>query len=205
MEFYLVVLHSAERSEDRQWIVARQVSCYNPLSCFNPVTEFNTSLIDNNTNNINSIKNDIDNYYKLKDVIIFDIDKTSIAENINNPKFVIIQSNLNNSFKKDGYLMFDSSVFIFFNKHYINIGFFHILLEYFDDKNILFESIKLPLASGAISKLCNITNSCIIRIPNDFDKIYFRLSIKLNDKQNRTDSISILNFDNKIYFKYFEK
>ena len=32
MELYLVVLHSAERSE------ARQVSCYNPLSYFNPVT-----------------------------------------------------------------------------------------------------------------------------------------------------------------------
>ena len=32
MELYLVVLHSAERSE------ARQVSCYNLLSCFNPVT-----------------------------------------------------------------------------------------------------------------------------------------------------------------------
>ena len=38
MEFYLVVLHSAERSEARQWIVARQVSCYKLLSCFNPVT-----------------------------------------------------------------------------------------------------------------------------------------------------------------------
>ena len=32
MEFYLVVLYSAERSE------ALQVSCYNPLSFFNPVT-----------------------------------------------------------------------------------------------------------------------------------------------------------------------
>ena len=32
MEFYLVVLHSAERSEARQWIVARQVSCYNPVT-----------------------------------------------------------------------------------------------------------------------------------------------------------------------------
>ena len=40
MEFYLVVLHSAERSEARQWILARQVSCYNPLSCFNPVTVY---------------------------------------------------------------------------------------------------------------------------------------------------------------------
>ena len=32
MEFYLVVLHSAERSEARQWIVARQVSCFNPVT-----------------------------------------------------------------------------------------------------------------------------------------------------------------------------
>ena len=38
MEFYLVVLYPADRSEARQWIVARQVSCYNPLSCFNTVT-----------------------------------------------------------------------------------------------------------------------------------------------------------------------
>ena len=38
MQFYLVVLYSSERSEARQWIVARQVSCYNPLSFFNPVT-----------------------------------------------------------------------------------------------------------------------------------------------------------------------
>ena len=41
MEFYLVVLYSAERSEARQWIVARQVSCYNPLSCFNPAIHWN--------------------------------------------------------------------------------------------------------------------------------------------------------------------
>ena len=38
MEFYLVVLYSAERSEARQRIVARQVPCYNTLSFFNPVT-----------------------------------------------------------------------------------------------------------------------------------------------------------------------
>ena len=37
MQFYLV-LYSAERSEARQWIVVRQVTCYNPLSFFNPVT-----------------------------------------------------------------------------------------------------------------------------------------------------------------------
>ena len=63
----------------------------------------------------------------------------------------------------------------------------------------------MPMASGTVTKFCNITNSCIIRIPNDFEKIYFKLSIKLNDGQNRSDSISILHFDNKINFKYFEK
>ena len=119
-------------------------------------TEFNTSLIDNNTKNIKSIKNDVDNYYKLKD-IIFDIQKTNISEdvNINSPKFVIIQSTLNNDFKKDSYLEFDSSILIFFNKHYINIGFFHTLLEYFNDENTLIKAIKLPLASGSIAKFCN--------------------------------------------------
>ena len=83
--------------------------------------------------------------------------------------------------------------------------FFHLFLEFFDDKDKSFKTIKLPLASGSIAKFCNLTNNCIIKIPDNYDKIYFKLSIKLNDKQNRTDSISILDFDNKIYFKYYEK
>ena len=45
----------------------------------------------------------------------------------------------------------------------------------------------------------------LLKIPNDFDIIYYKLSIKLNDNQNRSDSISMLDFDSKIYFKYFEK
>ena len=66
-------------------------------------SEFNTSLIDNNTENLKSIENDIANYHKLKDINIFDIQKTNIFEdiNMNSPKFVIIQSSLNNNFKKD--------------------------------------------------------------------------------------------------------
>ena len=169
-------------------------------------SEFNTDLIDNHTDTLKSIRNDIDSYYKLKDIIVFDIVKTTISENIdiNNPQFVIIHFNLNNAFKKDSFLEFKSSILIFFNKHYINIGFFHLLLKYYNDENVLFESIKMPLASGTVAKFCNITNSCIIKIPNDFEKIYFKLSIKSNDKQNRDDSISILDFDNKIDFRYYK-
>ena len=163
-------------------------------------------MINNNIESLNTIKHDIANYYKLKDIIIFDIEKTNVSEDIhiNSPKFVIIQSSLNNNFKKDSYLELDSSILIFFNKHYINIGFFHILLEYFKSENELFKEMKLPLASGIIAKFCNVTNSCIIKLPDNFNKIFLKLSIKLNDRQNRTDSISILDFDNKIYFKYFE-
>ena len=96
----------------------------------------------------------------LYDYLGFFNPNTNIAEtiDINNPKFVIIQSSLNNNFKKDSYLEFDSSILIFFNKHYINISFFHILLEYFNDENVLFKSIKMPII-GMISKHCNITNS----------------------------------------------
>ena len=170
-------------------------------------SEFNTTLIDNNKNNISSNLskiNTIEQNYKLKDIIIIDIIKSNIPETIDiNNKFVLINSSLNN-LKKDSYLQFDSSILIFFHKHYINIGFFHMLLEYFNDKKILIESIKMPII-GMVSKHCIITNSCIIKIPNDLDKIYYKLSIKLNDNQNRSDSISILDFDNHIYFQIFEK
>ena len=39
----------------------------------------------------------------------------------------------------------------------------------------------------------------------DFEKIYFELSIVLKDGQNRSDIIKIMDFDNHIYFKIFEK
>ena len=167
----------------------------------------NTTFIDTNRDNIatNLSKiNTIEQNYKLKDIIIIDIIKSQIPETVDsNNEFVIINSSLDN-LKKDSYIQFDSSILIFFHKHYINIAFFHILLEYFNDKKVLIESVKMPIV-GMISKHANITNSCIIKIPNDLDKIHYKLSIKLNDNQNRSDSISILDFDNKIYFKYFEK
>ena len=77
-------------------------------------------------------------------------------------------------------------------------------LEFFDDKNKLFKSIKMPI-KGTVSKHCILTNSCIIKLTDNYNKIFFKLSIKLNDNQNRTDNFSILDFDNKICFKYFEK
>ena len=180
---------------------------YNFIQINKKKSDNNTTFIDTNRDNIaNNLSkiNTIEQNYKLKDIIIIDIIKSNISETIDNDnEFIIINSSLDN-LKKDSYIQFDSSILIFFHKHYINIAFFHILLEYFNDKKIIIESIKMPII-GMISRHANITNSCIIKIPNDFDKIYYELSIKLNEGQNRSDSISILDFDNKIYFKYFEK
>ena len=94
---------------------------------------------------------------------------------------------------------------MYFNRHYMNIGYFDLLLEYYNDENKLFKSYRMPMSSGSIARFVNITNSCIVKIPNDFEKIHFKLSIKLNDNQKKHDSIFILDFDDKIYFKYFEK
>ena len=163
--------------------------------------------INTHQNDIQSINGKIfklDDSYKLKDIIIIDIIKSQIPETVDsNNEFVIINSSLDN-IKKDSYIQFDSSISIFFYKNYINIAFFHILLEYFNENDILIDSIRMPII-GMISRHANITNSCIIKVPNDFDKIYYKLSIKLNEGQNRSESVSILDFDNKIYFKYFEK
>ena len=63
-------------------------------------SESNTSLIDNNTENLKSIKNDIENYYKLKDIFILDISKTNMPEKMDNNslEFVIISNDLNKNF-----------------------------------------------------------------------------------------------------------
>ena len=168
-------------------------------------SEFNTSLIDINIENLKSIKNDIENYYKLKNFIIFDIvNNINRAINVNSPKFIIAKNDIVYNFKKGSYIECNLSILILFVLHYMNIQFFHILLECFDDQNVMFKEIKLPLI-GIISKHCILTNSCVIKMPKDFEKIYFKLSIVLNNIQRRNDIVKILEFDNHMYFKIFEK
>ena len=62
----------------------------------------------------------------------------------------------------------------------------------------------MPLM-GQISKYAISTNYCVVMIPNNFKKIYFELSIVLKDGQNRSNIIRIMDFENDIYFKIFEK
>ena len=168
-------------------------------------SEFNTSLIDNNVNNINSINDVIENCYKLKDIIIFDIvNNTNSAISQNSPKFSIIKNDIVYNFKKDSYIEVNLSILIYFILPYIKIQFFYILLQCFDDQNELFKKIKMPLI-GMINKQAILSNMCVIKIPNNFEKIYFELSIVIQEGQNRSDIIKIIDFDNHVYFKILEK
>ena len=206
----LINTNKSNISDNLELIDTNKTNIASNLNTLNNVDNSLLNLgdrIDDHQNDIQRINtniNELSGSYKLKDIIIIDIIKSQIPETVDsNNEFVIINSSLDN-LKKDSYIQFDSSISIFFHKHYINIAFFHILLEYFNDKKVLIESVKMPII-GMISRHANITNSCIIKVPNDFDKIYYKLSIKLNEGQNRSDSVSILDFDNKIYFKCFEK
>ena len=168
------------------------------------ISEFNTSLCDTNRNNIASnllLINEINNFYKIRHFIKFEtVNNINRAISINSPKFSIIKNDIVFDFKKGSYIECHLSILIRFILHYINIQFFHILLEYFDDQNNLFKSIKMGLV-GQISKLCILNNYCVTMIPNDYKKIYFELSIVLNDDINKSDIIKITDFDNHIYFK----
>ena len=77
-------------------------------------------------------------------------------------------------------------------------------MQCFDDQNELFKEIKMPLI-GMICKQAILSNMCVIKIPNNFKKIYFELSIVIQERQNRSDIIKIIDFDNYVYFKIFEK
>ena len=143
--------------------------------------------------------------YKLKHFIRFDtVNNINKAININSPKFSIIKNDVVFDFKKGSYIECHLSILLFFVLHYINIQFFHILLQLFDDQNNLFKEIRMPLI-GQISKYAILTNYCVTMIPNDYNKIYFELSIVLKNGQNRSDIIKIMDFDNYVYFKIYEK
>ena len=111
----------------------------------------NLLLINENTNKIN-------NYYKIRHFIKLDtVNNIDRAISVNSPKFSIIKNDIVFDFKKCSYIECHLSILIHFIIHYINIQFFHILLEYFDDRNNLFKSIKMGLV-GQISKFCIINN-----------------------------------------------
>ena len=168
----------------------------------------NTSLINTNKNDITKINNDLTNLkdgYKLKDIIMFNIINTnSKALSKNNPSFVIFTDSINSFIKKDSFLQINTSIRTLFLLHYINIGYFNVILKIYDNTNQLISLTKLPLI-GMISKQAILTNNCYIKLENDYNNIKLELSIQIQENQNRNDIVKILDYDNFVYVKIYEK
>ena len=168
----------------------------------------NVSSIETNKNSIINLNNDLldlKDGYKLKDIIVFNMTNTnSQSVNKNNPSFIIFNDSINSFIKKDSFLQINTSVRMLFLLHYINIGYFDIILKIHDDKNQLISLTKLPLI-GMISKQAILSNNCYIKLSKDYNSINLQLSIQLHENQNRNDIIKILDFDNFVYVKIFEK
>ena len=155
--------------------------------------------------NINTNINDLKNGYKLKDIIVFNItNNVSKAMNQSNRSFIIFIGTINTYIKKDSYIEFNLSIYILFLLHYINAQFFYVLLKVFNKNNQIITSIRLPLI-GMISKQGIISNTCYLIMPNDYSNVKLELSIELKENQKRNDIIKILDFDNYIYCKIFQK
>ena len=168
----------------------------------------NTSDISDNLSSINTNKNSITNLkdgYKLKDILVFSvINNVSKAMSRSNPSFVIFTETINTYIKKDSYIEFNLSIYMLFLLHYINAQFFYVLLKIFSKNNQLITSIRLPLI-GMISKQGIVSNICYLIMPNDYENIKIEISIELKENQKRNDIIKILDFDNYIYIKIYEK
>ena len=157
---------------------------------------------------LNNVKNDVNNlnsYYKLKDIYTFDIKSKSQFVDKNKP-FHIFEQSINNDFKKDSYL--DVSIKVLTEiSNYILIGFFEILCEFYNDNNDLFYDISLSTAMGSINKLSTVKSVFIVPINKDMTKIKidFYIRPKLS-QQSRSATYNIIDINsNKIYIKYFQK
>ena len=182
----------------------------------------NTTFIDTNRDNIVTNLSKINTHqtyiqslngkvfklndsYKLKDIIVFKItNNKSQAISKNKLSFVIFKDNIVYNFKKDSYIEVNLSIYLLFILHYINVQFFYVLLRVLNYQNELIKSIKMPLI-GMISKQAIISNICYIELPNDYENINLELSIQIKENQNRNDIVKIIDFDNYLYCKIFEK
>ena len=156
-------------------------------------------------NNVVSDVDNLNNYYKLKDIYIFDIPVKNQFVDKNNP-FHIFEQSIINDFKKDSYLDVSFKILTEIS-NYVFIGFFEILCEFFNDNNDLFYDISLSTAMGSINRLSTVKSVFLVPINKDMTKIKidFYIRPKLS-QQSRSATYKIIDINsNKIYIKYFQK
>ena len=166
----------------------------------------NTGAISDNSEKINDLQNsNVKAFYNLDKIFIYDIEKGYQTVNKDN-HYHIFEKEIIYNFTKNSYLEIILKVLTEIS-HYMLIGYFQILCNFYDQDNNLFYSISLSTAMGSINKLSTIKSVFIVPINENMSKIKidFFIMLKLT-QQNRSATFTIKDINsNKIYIKYFQK
>ena len=166
----------------------------------------NLEKINDNKDDIVALQNsNVKAFYNLDKIFIYDIEKGNQAVNTDN-HFHIFEKEIIYNFVKDSYLEIISKVLTEIS-HYLLIGFFQILCNFYDENDELFYTISLSTAMGSINKLSTIKSVFIVPINKNMTKIKIDFFIMPKPtQQNRSAILTIKDINsNKIYIKYYQK
>ena len=166
----------------------------------------NTSSISSNLEKINKLQtSNIKAFYNLDQIFIYDI-KNGYQNVDKNNHFHIFEKEIIYNFTKNSYLEIALKVLTEVS-HYMLIGYFQILCNFYDQDNTLFYTISLSTAMGSINKLSTVKSVFIVPINENMSKIKIDFFIAPKETQeNRSARFTIQDINsNKIYVKYFQK
>ena len=168
----------------------------------------NTTNISSNLEKINDLQNtNIKAFYNLDQIFIYDINPDPNYQTVNKDNhFHIFEKEITYNFTKNSYLEIALKVLTEVS-HYMLIGYFQILCNFYDQDNNLFYTISLSTAMGSINKLSTIKSVFIVPINENISKIKIDFFIAPKEtQQSRSATFSIKDINsNKIYAKYFQK
>ena len=166
----------------------------------------NEGNISSNLKKINDLQtSNIKAFYNLDQIFIYDIEngyKTVDKDN----HYHIFEKEIAYNFTKNSYLEIALKVLTEIS-HYMLIGYFQILCNFYDQDNNLFYTISLSTAMGSINKLSTVKSVFIVPINENMSKIKIDFFIAPKEtQQNRSATFTIKDINsNKIYIKYFQK
>ena len=168
--------------------------------------ETNTSSISSNLEKITALQtSNIKAFYNLDQIFIYDINKGYQTVNKDN-HYHIFEKEIAYNFTKNSYLEIALKVLTEIS-HYMLIGYFQILCNFYDQDDNLFYTISLSTAMGSINKLSTVKSVFIVPINENMSKIKIDFFIAPKEsQQNRSATFTIKDINsNKIYVKYFQK
>ena len=166
----------------------------------------NEGKISSNTGKITALQtSNIKAFYNLDQIFIYDIEKGYQTVDKNN-HYHIFEKEIIYDFTKNSYLEIALKVLTEIS-HYMLIGYFQILCNFYDQDNNLFYTISLSTAMGSINKLSTVKSVFIAPINENMSKIKIDFFIAPKEsQQNRSATFTIKDINsNKIYIKYFQK